>query len=198
MEHNGANYKIKLYRNPYGHSVTDEQLMRVLRELAEERATEIQSRYEAGKYKRNSMGFAILDPTAPLQKKSDETLLATIVIGPEGPKYEVNGLTKAITHRDYGMDCGVPAHTQKHRLPDGSFKWGYSVDINGTIVGASGLLETEDRYQGNELANGFNCKITDLRTRWEADNPGKNWWCNFDKPLGRFTEILEKKPRLTI
>lgn len=197
MKIQGRNCEIKVYgNNPYDHIVTDDQLQIIFKELAEERIVDIMKRYTAGEYTDDCISFAILDPTAPDQKPSDETLFATINISPDN-NLVINAIAKAITQSDYHTDCGILAHTQKHRLPDGAFMFGYSVDVDGTIVGASGLEETQDRYQAYMLAVGLNNKIVDLRKKWEKDHPDDLWYCKYNKPLGRYTDVLNQKPRLT-
>ncbi len=199
MEASVNKYEVRIFgSNPYEHTVPYDLLTQVLTELAEERTLDIQERFENNEYKRNSIAFALLDPTAPFWKLSDETLLAIVGIGPERENYKVNALAKAITHRDYNIDCGILAHTQKHRLPDGAFNWGYSVNLNGTIVGASGLAETQDRHQAILFATSFNNKIVDLRKAWEEAHPDNNWLCNFNKPLPRYTNILKQNPRVLL
>ncbi|MEO7617346.1 MAG: hypothetical protein ABIS59_00730, partial [Candidatus Saccharibacteria bacterium] len=75
---------IKLFADPYSHTFPAVELGLALKEIAAELAETIESRHATGEFPRNSFGVVILDPTAPTSRPSEECIMATIAIGPEG------------------------------------------------------------------------------------------------------------------
>ena len=110
-------------------------------------------------------------------------------IGPEGEDYLVNGVGKAVEHWELGQDCGISAYVQPHRLVDGSFIYGHSVELDGTIAGASAATEQQDRSMAARAAAEFNCFVGDAHKDWSERHPNHKWYCNEDKPRELFTEI---------
>jgi hypothetical protein len=180
-----------IVHNPYRDTVPDVELERILNGLASARAEDVQSRFGSEEYPRNSMGFVVFDPTAPASASSDTAVLAILAVGPTGLDYVPRALAKAISHRDYGVDCGVLVHTLKHRLPDDAFRFGFSVDIDGTIVGASGQTELQDRYQATLLAAEFNYQIHRAREQWEDRRGPGRWYSSEERISPRVTRILD-------
>lgn len=177
--------------SPYPHSVPDKQFLEIISNAVMHRAKEIEQWYDDGVATRNSFAFCLLDPTAPLWKPTDDCVLAVATIGPVGEQFLPNAIAKAFEQRDHGVDCGVLTYVQKHRSPDGDFRWGFSVNLDGTIVGGSGLTEYQDRYQCILLAAEFNYGIWSDRTAWEKVHPKEgdpswSWYCDTNEPGERY------------
>ncbi len=184
-------------KNPYSQTVPDEDLEEIIVDAVMDRAREVEQWYERRgalhelhAVQRNSFAFAILDPTAPIWRPTDQTVLAIAAIGPEGEQFVPNALAKAFVHRDHGVDCGVLMYAQKHRLADGDFRKGFSVNLEGTIVGGSGLTEIKDRYQCTLLAAAFNYGIHFDREVWEGNTGPDLWYTNNDGPGERYAAGL--------
>ncbi|HWI32225.1 MAG TPA: hypothetical protein VNT50_12095 [Microbacterium sp.] len=88
------------------------------------------------------------------------------------------------------MSDGQLVYSEAHRLPDGSFRFGYSVEVDGTQVGASGLTELQDRYQATVLAADLNYRIAAARTEWAKDFAGERWYANEQVAPDRFRDAL--------
>ena len=95
-------------------------------------------------------------------------------VGPEGARFVPNASAKAFEHWDLGADCGVLVYTQNHRLADGRFGFGFSAELDGTIVGASGESELQDRFEAVSLAAELNYRIGAARSLWEEG--GRQEW----------------------
>ena len=163
----------------------------LLHKLAQRRAEDIESRFSSGEYNNNSVGFVLFDPTAPRSLYPPEkAVLALIEVGPDGRSYLVNGLAKGCEHLSHGTSAGTQVYTQIQRLPDGSFRYGHSAEIEGTIVGVSGLSEIQDRFQAQLLAAEFNYEIAYWRARWLAEHSDIHWYGNDDSPAGHYTRFL--------
>jgi hypothetical protein len=176
--------------DPWEHSFPQADLRYALTDMGAGMAQRIEDGYAAGIYNKTSFGLVLLDPTAPIQVPSSEAILATIAIGPEGSKYLVNALAKVVEHRDHGVECGILVYTAPHVLTDGDFCWGYSVELNGTYVGASGLTQLQDRYFATDLANGFNLDVDEAYQTWRSGHPENGWRCNVNQPSRRYTDAL--------
>jgi hypothetical protein len=167
-------WHLHLLRNPYSQTIPDTNFIELVKQSVEARAADVERRSRSGEFGRDSMGFAVLDPTAARSKRSDEVVLLVASVGPEGPRFVPNASAKAFEHWDLGADCGVLVYTQNHRLADGRFGFGFSVELDGTIVGASGESELQDRFQAVSLAAELNYRVGAARSVWEEG--GKQEW----------------------
>jgi len=183
---------VRLVRNPWPHTVPDAQLFETLEELAHEAARGIRVRRDRHEYAEDAnLALVVLDPTAPVSLPSEQCVLGIILIGDGAENNITNAASKAFEHRDKGVNIGDLVYGHKHRLADGAFRWGHSACIDGTHVGASGLLEGEDRYEATLYGAGFNYRIECIRIHWEGEHSGGSWYCDEDKPELRL-RVLEK------
>lgn len=178
--------------HPYFQLFPDDTFQELLSDVVRQRGLDIQTRCASGEYSRDSMGFVILDPTASISTPSLQAILAIASVGPTGKDFLVNALAKVVEHRDRGVECGVQVYTRPHMLADGDFRYGYSVLLDGTYVGGSGLTEYEDRYQCTLLAADFNLRVAKARKSWEEIQGKGRWYCNQDEPGNQYTETLEQ------
>jgi hypothetical protein len=181
---------IKLFADPYSHTFPHERLAAAVMSIAAELAEMIERRHATGEFPRNSFGMVVLDPTAPNWKPSSECILATVAIGPEGEDFLVNGLAKAMEHRDHGTNCGTLVYVQPQRLTDGDFCYGFSVNLEGTIVGGSAQTEAQDAMLCTIFAAELNYRIAAAKKAWRTENPGNRWFCNVNEPSARYTDAL--------
>jgi hypothetical protein len=91
----------------------------------------------------------------------------------------------------YGEDCGTLAYVKPYMLPDGSFVYGHSADVAGTILGASGATEAQDRFMATCLGAGFNYRVTDAHKAWREANPDSKWFCSQNLPDQAFTAAAQ-------
>jgi hypothetical protein len=189
---------IRLISNPYVTSIPDAELLELIHAVGRARAEDIERGSSSGEYPRESMGFVVLDPTAPSWKPSEEAVLALIVIGAEGMDFLPNAAAKAIEHRDHAADCGVLVYAQNHRLADGDFRFGFSVCIEGTYVGGSGLSEIQDRYQATLLAADINYRIIAARHRWAERHTEGYWFGDPYEPAARYIRIWDQADSLEV
>jgi hypothetical protein len=136
------------------------------------------------------MGFVILDPTAPPWKPSEECALGFLTVGADSDRLLIVALAKASLARDHGLSAGAVLYSQPHRVADGYFRWGHTANVEGTIVGGSGLTEVQDRFEAQMVAAEFNYQIARARELWLEANPGRPWLCS-DGPGERFTRAME-------
>jgi hypothetical protein len=160
--------------NPYVQTVPHAAFIELVRSSVDARAADIERRSRSGEFGRDSMAFVVLDPTAPRWKKSAEVVLLVATVGPEGTRFVPNASAKAFEHWDFRTECGVLVYTQNHRLADGQFGFGFSVELDGTIVAASGQSELQDRFEAVSLAAELNYRIGAARSAWEEG--GKQEW----------------------
>lgn len=183
--------EVHIVSNPYSHMIPDDEFFRIVTGAVATRADDIWRRYQTGEYPRNCMGFVALDRTAPYWKPSDETVLVVATVGPEGQDFVPNAMAKAIEHRDKGVDCGVLVYTQKGRLAEGDFRYGFSVCIDGTYVGGSAQSELQDRYQVTLLAADFNYRVDSAIKAWEEKTGPGRWYCNENLPGERYAHAFD-------
>lgn len=181
---------IHIISNPYVDMIPDEEFFKLVAGVMADRADDIARRFVAGEYPRNSMGFVVLDRTAPLWKPSDKCVLIVAAIGDEGKDFVSNAMAKAIEHRDHGVDCGVLVYTQKGRLAEGDFRYGFSVCIDGLYVGGSAQSELQDRYQCTLLAADLNYRVDSAIKAWEEKTGKGSWYCNENLPGRRYANPL--------
>ena len=183
--------QVRIFGNPYSHMIPDEEFFDLVVDVVAARANDIAERAKSGEYPRDSMGFIVLDRTAPYWKPSDECVLIVAIIGPEGEDFIPNAMAKTIQHRDKAVDCGVLVYTQKGRLSEGDFRYGFSVCIDGTYVGGSAQSELQDRYQATVLAADLNYRVDSAITAWEVKTGKSRWYCNEDLPGERYAHVFE-------
>jgi hypothetical protein len=186
-----AAFKLKVLSNPYPHTIPDVELYRMLDEIATNLHVEVFNRYGSGEFKRNSLGLCLMNPTAPRSTPPQNAILALLAVGLEGPDFLPNGVGKAFEHWQHGEDCGTLAYVKPYLLPDGSFVYGHSVDVEGTIVGASGATEAQDRFLATCFGAEFNYRVTDARKAWRAENPDSKWFCDQNLPDKAFTAAAQ-------
>jgi hypothetical protein len=185
-----AQATVYLIRNPWGETISDDELYELICEAAVKRADSIAREFDNAEYPRDSMGFIILDPTAPMSRPSEDCVLAIITIGPNGADFVPNAAAKAFEHRDSGVECGVLVYTQPHRLADGDFRYGFSVCVDGTYVGGSGLSEVQDRREGTKLAADFNYGVGAARKLWTDAVGSGHWFDAEDQPSRRYHSVM--------
>ena len=186
--------------NPYSHTVGEVEFREILEEAFVARAQHIEQWYDEGIATRNSFAFCLLDPTASASASSDDSILATAVIGPEGQRFLPNAIAKVLKLRDNdGLPLGALLMSQSHRLADGDFRWDGAVCVDGTYVGGSGLAVPQDRYQNGRLALSFNYRIQTAKAVWDNEHPmtgepSWSWFCNENKPGERYDleEVLAR------
>jgi hypothetical protein len=184
----GDGWSIDVRRNPWPDTIPNEAFYALLERVIAARAADVSSRHTAGEYVRDSMGFCLLDPTVPDSTPTEDSVLALFAIGDEGNDYVVNAIAKVFEHRDHGADCGALVYSQSHRLADGDFRFGFSVVVEGTPVGASGLTELQDRYQATLLGAEFNLRVAEARETWGKDVAGA-WYHDGSKPGRRYATL---------
>ena len=205
--------KVNLIQNPWPHTIPDVELYDLLEWAANRRAYQIHEMLTVGLYEepaRDSMGFVILDPTAAASTPSEECVLATLEIGENGRDFVPNAAAKCMQHRDRGMESGAMVYSQPHRLRDGDFRFGYSVNIEGFFIGGSGRTEAEDKLECTGLAADLIHGVNATRSEWaddlvgyyeEAAAPSGNkpvtlrWWCLENKPDARYSAVLDLEAR---
>lgn len=183
---------VQLFADPWSHLFPLEELGSAIKSIAEATAAEIEARHATGEFNKTSFGIVLLDPTAPLWKPSQDCVLAIIAIGEEGAKYTLNGLAKALEHRDHGFDCGIGVYVRPESLTDGDFKWGYSYQDGSMIAGGSGLSEIQDRLIVGKFVVELNYRIASAKKAWVAANTDNGWYCNQNIPSVRYTDTLER------
>jgi hypothetical protein len=181
-------WDVHVLRNPYAQTVPDANFIELVGQSVEARAADVERRSRSGEFGRDSMAFVVLDPTAPRSKRSEEVVLLVASVGPEGARFVPNASAKAFEHWDFGTDCGVLVYTQNHRLADGQFGFGFSVELDGTIVGASGESELQDRFQAVSLAAELNYRIGAARSAWEEGGK-QEWYSVPSRPGEPYSEV---------
>lgn len=184
-------FALKVMANPYPHTIPDIAFQRMLYEIATGLQAEVVSRYGGGEFKRNSLGLCLMDPTKPRRTAPEDAILALLAIGPEGRAFLPNGVGKAFEHWEYGEDCGTLAYVKPYLLPDGCFVYGHSADVEGTIVGASGATEAQDRFLATHFGAEFNYRVTDARKTWRTENLDNKWFCEQNLPDQAFTAVAQ-------
>jgi hypothetical protein len=190
----GEGWKLDIRTNPYPETIPDDAFYALLDRVVAARAADVSARHAQGEYPGDSMGFCLLNPAAPDSAATEDTVLALASVGADGNKFVINAIGKVFAHRDHGVDCGAMVYSQNHRLADGDFRFGFSVSVDGTLAGASGLSELQDRYQGTLLAADFNLRVAEARGAWGKTVSGA-WYSNSDSP-GKRAAVLAASARL--
>ncbi len=178
----------RVLSNPYPHIFPSDTFDRLIHTIGEGIQGIVESRHMSGEFKRPSLGMCLINPAKPA-RRGTEGVLALITIGPEGPDYLANAVAKAVTHHNTGQDCGIAAYVEPYRLPDGSFCYGHSAEVAGTIAGASALSEAQDRLMATILAAEFNYTVTAAHEEFKKQHPEFKWFCNQNEPLKEFSDI---------
>lgn len=185
---------IKIYQNPWSHTFPDAEMIELFTNIAATRAQSVRLKYDINHYNRDSLAISILDPAAPLWRPSNQTLLATIAIGPEGEDFVVNAIAKAVEHRDKGRMAGYGVHVDLTQTGDGDFCYGFSTQVDETIAGASGQTELQDAYEAGMAAVEFNYWVRRMRQAWREVHPDNRWFCKVNKPDHLAAEMAEDAP----
>jgi len=188
---------VRLFANPWPESVPTERLTQILETVARHRAEDLEERAASGEYAHAMISIAILDPTAPLTRPTDEALLAVIEIGEGAANATPNALGKACAHRDHGVDFGTLLMAQRHRIADGEFRRGLSSDVNGTITGASGLTGIQDQFQAGVAAAELNYGVGAARIEWEETNSFR-WSTSDGQPSERYRALAHRDALVTV
>lgn len=184
---------IKVLSNPWLHSVGGDGLMTIIHRVAVARAAHVAKQFAAGDYKRESLGLAIMNPSAPISADSMDALLATVAIGPEGDSFVPNAIAKAVQHRDSGQLAGYGVYVDLTRTQDGDFCYGFSTQVDDTIAGASGQSELQDACEAGHAAVTFNYLLRSHRKEWVDAHSGNRWFCNIDEPAGLYTRLANQE-----
>jgi hypothetical protein len=188
--------RIRLYSNPWSHRIPDADLVRILTNIAAKRAEHLQAQLEAGNYDPDddSLGIAIMDPTAPNWQPSSEALLATIAIGPKGDDMVVNAIAKAVFHRDKNRPGGYGVYVDTTQSADGDFAWGFSTKVDDTIGAASGLNQLQDACEAGHALVSFNYFVRTACDEWmKRQEQRPSWFCNQNQAGEMFTDMAAGK-----
>lgn len=184
--------RVRVYQNPWEHSVPNARLIEIVEHVAETRATHVEKHHESGHYSRPSLALSILNPEAELWRPSSETLLATIAIGIEGERFVENAIAKAVQHRDHGFPAGYGVYVDLTQSGDGDFCYGYSTKVDNTYGGVSAQTELQDACEAGHALVTFNYLVRLERTEWRMAHPDARWFCNEDKPRTLYTEMANQ------
>jgi hypothetical protein len=189
---------VKLFRNPWDHSIPDQRLYDLLDRVAISRAVHIEKMHASREWPRNSLGLAFLNPAAPNWQPTPETLLATIAIGDEGERFVVNAVAKAAYHRDHGVPAGYGAYVDLSMSRDGDFCYGYSTQVDGLIAGASAQSEIQDACEAGHASVTLLYYLRKARAEWKYGQLNEpHWFDADDKPLQTYYRMAyEDKPIL--
>lgn len=189
---------VRVFQNPWSHTVPDNTLSHILARIATLRAEHVEKHFATGRYSRDSLGLAFLNPQAPLWQPSSETLLATIAIGPEGERFIPNAIAKAVYHRDHGKLAGFGVYVDLTQSADGDFAYGYSTQVDGTIAGASGQSELQDAAEAGHAAVTFNYLIRETREGWlDSREERPRWFCNANEPGDLYAAMANSEAKIT-
>jgi hypothetical protein len=178
---------VKLYQNPWPDTVPN--LKAILVKIAKKRAQHIRRNFKAGKYKRDSFALAIMSPAARRSVPAEEALLAVLLIGPEGWKYECNAIAKAAEHWETGKPAGYGVFVDLTKSADGDFCWGFSSEVDGTIIGGSGVKPHQDKCEAAHCGASFNYFVEDARLAWMDEHPDWGWFTNANQPDPRYVAM---------
>jgi hypothetical protein len=193
---------VKLYRNPWKSVLPDNMLLHQLTAAATLGLEEL-NRLIAGGWvdaERDSFGAVFLNPTRPREAVNfADRLLASIEIGPNGAKYALNGAAKADAHDRHGVPSELLV-AQSHRLGDGDFAWGGSVEYEGAVAGGSGLSVDQDKSLTCLMLKRFITGVNAGRDSWLANQRrlrgNQRWFNPADEPGQEYLDALNQ-PALT-
>ncbi len=98
----------------------------------------IGSMLEHGNINDPSFGWCVMDPTSPISRDSEMSILALAWVGPQGMLRLDNAIAKAFALRDHAvLDWALwdPDGVDMMFCADGEFRWPGAVNVNGLIVG---------------------------------------------------------------
>jgi hypothetical protein len=186
---NGLTVRARHHHNPYTYLLSGSDLDSLLLDLGLRRAESIWRHHHASPaaaprdpYPRLAMSFVLLDPTADVWVRHDESVLGAITIGDEGHRFLPNAAAKAAGHRRLGRNYGEAVHTDPHLCGAGAFRYGHSAEVRGLIVGASAQSPDQDLYEASLLAQDFIAALADRHATWESATGPTDWLSPDDTP----------------
>lgn len=180
---------VKMYRNPWPHSVADGVVLQFLMTAATEAADRLQELYEEdwpeGRLpsERDSFAAVLLDPVRTRGATNFlDRLFASVEIGPDAARYLPNGGAKADAHDRLGKPNGFFVDQANFCLGDHDFAWGSSAEYNGAIGGGSGLFPSQDAALTSLILESVMCSVHDYRKQRveEWRKSGSHGWYNPD------------------
>jgi hypothetical protein len=184
--------RVRIYKNPWGDVIPRDKLVDIIKKIALERALHIHTQFEAGNYKRNSIAIVLFDPSAAIKQPSSETMLCSIVIGPEGEQFLENAIAKGMMHRNSGQVAGYGRYVDPMMMMEGDFLYGFSTQVDSLIAGASGLTELQDACEGGHFAVSFNYMIRVAIKGWLDYYVKRKWLSNDDLPRHIYTDMAHR------
>jgi hypothetical protein len=190
----GLEVRVALFRQPYDEGIiSPEQLYAMIVEAAREAASRIARRKQSGRYTKDSLATLIMDPSVPVGALNQlKHVMAAVLIGPDADRLLKNAWAKIVKHAETGQDCGISVFTEPHRMGAGYFNWGLTAMVNGTLGGASGLNQFQDRAEAITIIADVNEAICTAIAAWEAEfvaaTGGRPAWHTFD---GNFADDSE-------
>ncbi|MFD0273091.1 hypothetical protein ACFVHB_04145 [Kitasatospora sp. NPDC127111] len=185
----GLPVRVQHRLNPYAYMLDDEGFAELLTELALRRAESIWRNHTAapadaprGPYPRASMGFVLLDPTAPRWVPDERAVLAVVTVGEEGHRFLVNAAAKAAGHRRLGRNHGEAVLVDPHLCGSGAFRYGHSAEVRGQIVGASSQSPDQDLHEAGRLAADLVNAVAEHHLAWEERVGPGDWYAATDEP----------------
>lgn len=183
-----------LVRNPLPHRVPDEKMRRVLTAVLGIRAMHIGSMLEHGNINDPSFGWCVMDPTSPISRDSEMSILALAWVGPQGMLRLDNAIAKAFALRDHAVldwELWDPDGVDMMFCADGEFRWPGAVNVNGLIVGGSGFSVEQDIEQNLEFASNFISAVKYAMLEWADKHPLRgephwSWFCDKNQPDDRY------------
>lgn len=194
--------RVRIHHNPWNHRVPDERLVEILTSIVKDRETHL--RHEImktnlikgegleGTDARPSFAFVILDPTAPISRPSEETILAVLEIGPNSQDYIPYAIAKAIWHRDHGRRSDYGVYVDTLTSADGDSAWGFSCQVDDTIGGGCDDAQEMAEYEAGVALVTFNHQVRKALREWfESQEERPDWFCNSNQPDKRFTGAVQ-------
>ncbi len=195
---------VKLYRNPWRHTLSNKDILLIMRAAAVKADGRLQGMIVAGEVEdgRDSFGAVFFDPTRPRHVTClADRILATIELGPNGAKFLPNGLAKADAHDRHGLPNGELVKEASHCLGNNDFAWGNSAEYRRAIGGGSGLSAKQDRDMVYGMLKDFYDPIRHRRDDWLADQRTKashGWYNPSNAPGQEYQDALAAVAALTM
>ncbi|MFF0224276.1 hypothetical protein [Streptomyces sp. NPDC004629] len=197
----GLKVRVAHRRNPYGYVLDDAELDAVLLAAGLRRAASIWHHHTAdethvprGTYPRAAMAFVLMDATAGPWERNEEAVLGAVVIGDLGHTFLPNAAAKAGAHRRLGRTNGEAVHVDPHLLGAGGFRYGYSAQVRGQIVGASGQSTDQDLYEAARLAADFVDAVNARHLSWEERHSADIWASRDGTPAAEYQAMIDWFP----
>lgn len=187
---------VKLYNNPYDPQLSNRELAEILMIVRDKLGELIQAGYEDEKYSRESFAATFSDPTSPHWELTEERLLGSVFAGPNGADFLPNSIGKVCSHLDRNMEAGEQIHTNRHMVPSGEFRYGYTVEVRGIVAGGSGATERQDQelartlaeLLATELCNALHAKDAEAASAL-PDGEVLRWTTPDNNPPGKYRAI---------